>query len=433
VNGPVTPRARILAALLVLSPSLVCAESLQEAWQKAIAHDNSLAAASADTEEARASERAARAARWPSLSANAGYTRFDNAPQFQFAAQGAQLNAPIFRGDEYASGGVQVKVPLYTGGRISAGIGAAHQAALGADEAERVAQSALRLDVAEAYVDVLRAGRLERTAESSVASLRAHAGDVQSMVERELVARSDLLAARVALANADQQRVRAENGVAIANAAYNRRIGEPLDRLPNLEDTVPVDAALAAQPVESLLEQALQTRSEVSALTARAGALALQARAERADLLPQFAITGGYTYFDNVILDRRDFTSVGVGFTWNLFDGGQARHRSAALRSASRATERRVDDLRSQIELQVREAWLNVREARARVTASGEAVAQAEENLRITRELYGSGLGTNTQVLDAVALQVSAINNRDNAALDESLALLRLAHAVGTL
>jgi outer membrane protein TolC len=423
----------LVAAATLLVPAWSAAETLQQAWQLAMQHDNGLAAASADADSARASERAARAARWPSLSANAAYTGFSTAPEFQFAAGGVTLQAPIFSGDDYASSTIQMKLPLYTGGRITAGIGAAEKAALGASEAERVALASLRLEVAESYVDVLRAKRLERTAESSVASLRAHAGDVESLVERELVARSDLLAARVALANAEQQRVRADNATAVAYAAYNRRLGEALDRTPQLEEPIPADPALAAEPLEALLSRARESRSELSALAARAEALALQARVERADLLPQLALTGGYTYLENEFLDRKDFSSVGVGVTWSLFDGGQARNRSAALRSASRAAARRVDDLRTQIELQVREAWLNLREAGARVKASAEAVAQAEENLRITRELYGTGLGTNTEVLDAIALQVSATNNRDNAVLDESLARLRLARAVGSL
>ena len=72
------------------------------------------------------------------------------------------------------------------------------------------------------------------------------------------------------------------------------------------------------------------------------------------------------------------------------------------------------------------------RRRRRALKASGEAVAQAEENLRMSRELYGAGLATNTQVLDAVALQVNAVNNRDNAVLDESLSQLRLARASGS-
>lgn len=58
---------------------------------------------------------------------------------------------------------------------------------------------------------------------------------------------------------------------------------------------------------------------------------------------------------------------------------------------------------------------------------------QADENLRMSRELYGAGLATNTQVLDAVTLQINAVNNHDNATLDEALSQVRLEHAVGVL
>jgi outer membrane protein TolC len=64
---------------------------------------------------------------------------------------------------------------------------------------------------------------------------------------------------------------------------------------------------------------------------------------------------------------------------------------------------------------------------------SRQAVGQAEENLRVSRELYGAGLATNTQVLDAVARQAGAVANRDGAELDAELARLALARAVGEL
>jgi outer membrane protein TolC len=214
---------------------------------------------------------------------------------------------------------------------------------------------------------------------------------------------------------------------------YNRRLGEPLGREPELEQRIAADAFLPVTALETLVQRALGSRSELKALSARAETLVSQAHAEAGKALPQLALVGGYTHLDNQILDRQDFSTVGVGFTWNLFDGGQARHRAAALQSASRAAQSRLEDLRSRVELEVRQAWLDVHEARARLESSGEAVSQAQENLRSSRELYSVGLSTNTQVLDAIALQTAALINRDNAELDESLALLRLSYAVGAL
>lgn len=434
-----SPPARSLPITLLAVAAVAAwppagAETLQDAWRLALSHDKALAAAGHDVEGARAAEQAAHGARWPSLDATGGYTRLNASPALDVVTPGFVFRSgPIFKDDQFVSGSVQLKLPLYSGGQISAGIDAARHALVGASENEESTTSALKLEVAEAYVGVLRARRTLEAAHSSVESLTAHASDVQHMVERDLVARADLLAARVALANAEQVRVRAANTGEFAQATYNRRLGEPLGRSAELDQRIPADTSLAAVPVETLVQRALASRSELKALAARADALASQSHAETGKALPQVALIGGYTHFDNQILDRQDFSTVGVAFTWNLFDGGQARQRAAALRSAGHAAQERLEDLRSSIELQVRQAWLDVHEAQARVRASGEAVAQAEENLRSSRELYGAGLATNTQVLDAVSLEVNAVSNRDNATLDESLALLRLSYAAGAL
>lgn len=429
---------RAAACLAAVAAALVThrggAETLDQAWQMAIANNQSLAAAHDDVEGARAKVRAARDGRWPTVDTNIGYTRLNAAPRLDVVTPGFTFRSgPIFKDDRYVSGTVQVKLPLYAGGRITAGIHAARESLTGMSAQEQVTLSDLKLAVAEAYVGVLRARSELAAADASVGSLQAHASDAKSMYQRQMVAKSDLLAAEVALANAEEQQVNAANDVQIALADYNRLLGQPLERAPGLDARVAVDPTLVSEPVSALLRQALASRSELKGLAAQSSALAAQARAVTATRLPQVALTGGYTHFDNQILDRQNFSMVGVGFTWNLFDGGVARNEADSLHSESRAAGRRLDDLRSQVELQVRRDWLAVRAAQARVAASRQATAQAAENLRISRELYGVGLASNTQVLDAVTLEIQATNNRDNATLDEALAGIELAYAVGSL
>ncbi len=433
-----SPRRRgsvwLIAAAVVLAGRGAAAETLQQAWQMAIANNQALAAAAAEVDGARAKVRAARDAHWPSVDTTIGYTRLNASPQLDVVTPGLTFRSgPIFKNDQFVSGTVQLKLPLYAGGRITAGVHAARDALTGTSAQEQATLSDLKLAVAEAYVEVLRAKSELAVADASVKSLGAHVRDVQSMFQRQLVAKSDVLAAEVALANAKEQQVSAGNALQIALAGYNRLLGQPLGRSPQLNETVEVDPALASEPVSALVRQALASRSELKGLAAQAGALASQARAVTATRLPQIALTGGYTHYDNQILDRQNFSMVGVGLTWNLFDGGAASNEADALHSRSLAAERRLSDLRSQIELQVRQAWLAVGAARARVTASREATSQAAENLRDSRELYGVGLASNTQVLDAVTLETAATNNHDNAVLDEALAGIQLAYAVGAL
>ena len=427
-------RLLVLVAILAVSPAR--AETLEDAWRMAVERDAGLAAVRDRTEAGRAGEQAARAERWPKLTVDGSYQRFDDAPAFSFPVGGNTFVSPeLVSGDDFLMGRARVEVPLFTGGRVSAGIESATQAARGAGLAQESYEQDLRLQVATAYVEVLRARRALRAAESAVASLNAHVSDVAVMVEREAVARNDLLAARVTLADAEQVRLRTENRHAMALAGYNRLLGEPMDRVPDLAE-LPADMAeapLAAASVDELVERARASRRELSGLEARSLALAEQARSENASRWPQVGLMADYQHLENEVLDDEDFALVGVGFSWTLFDAGRIRERANALQSASRAAARDRDDLHSRVALEVRQAWLDVHEAAARVPLTREAVEQAEENLRVGRELYGVGLATNTVVLDAEALRLGAVSNHDNAVLDVALGNLRLQRAIGEL
>ncbi len=144
-------------------------------------------------------------------------------------------------------------------------------------------------------------------------------------------------------------------------------------------------------------------------------------------------MSGGYQYLENQFLDDETVGMAGIGVQWAVFDGGQSRKRAAALDRNRRATEQQRADASSQIELQVRQAYLGIQESRQRVIVTAQAAEQADENLRIARELYTAGLGTQTQLLQAESLRVQALRNRDDASLDAGLAQLRLARAVGAL
>ena len=141
----------------------------------------------------------------------------------------------------------------------------------------------------------------------------------------------------------------------------------------------------------------------------------------------------GYNHLDNEILDRENFASIGIGFQWRVFDSGQLKARTSALKSHARATGQQLADLRSVVALQVETAVLNREESVARIHVAAAAVGQAEENVRDAKELYASGLGTSNQVLDAETLRVVALTNRDDAAFDLLIAQFRLQRALGDL
>jgi outer membrane protein len=428
-------RPTILAAVVAgaIAAPAAWSETLHEAWALALANDRGLASVRSHAEASQLDAAAARAQRWPTLAVGGSYTWLDEAPAFDFAFTGLPLAPPpLFDDDDFAMGAATLSVPLFTGGRISSGIAAAEARGRGAGAQALGAEQDLRLAVAEAYVGVLGARKALAVADSNVRTLESLAGDVGAMYERELVPKNELLAVQVALADARQNRLRAANAAEIAQASYNRRLGQPLDRPAVIEEVIPAPEALP-DDLATLIALALERRTELDALGEQARAYGQLAKVERSRVLPQVSVSGGYNYLENQFLDDDAFVMAGVGVQWALFDGGVSRKRAAALERSRRATEEQRADVESLVALQVRQAWLDVDETRQRVRVTGDAVDQAEENLRIARERYGAGLGTQTQLLEAETLRVQALTNRDNAALDAGLARLRLARAVGSL
>jgi len=428
------PRRSIGCAFVLLVASWgTHAESLADAWAMALQSDGTVAAAHSEREAADAEHSAAQRQRWPSLDLNGTYTQLQHAPLFDITTPAGQLQAPIWRHDGYAAAGADLSVPVWTSGRTSGAIGAAAAGARGAAAQERGSTADVKLAVAESYVAVFRARRALDVAQSNLTSLQAHRDDVQILFDKQAVPQSDLLGAQVSFANAQQQRLRAANAVRLATAAYNRWVGQPLERTPDLDEPAGTPAAGPDEGLDQMVARALEQRAEIATLAAQQEKFEQAARAEGAQGLPQVALHAGYNHFDNQILDRENFASVGIGFQWKVFDSGQLRARTGALRSHARAAGHELAELRSVVALQVETALLDRDEAAARIHVAATAVGQAEENVRDAKELYASGLGTSNQVLDAESLRVVALTNRDDAAFDLLIAQFRLQRALGDL
>jgi outer membrane protein TolC len=153
--------------------------------------------------------------------------------------------------------------------------------------------------------------------------------------------------------------------------------------------------------------------------------------AVRSEYYPQLFLAGGYDYAQNQYQVNEGNWSVLAGMEINIFSGKitgeKIRQKESELRVLERAREQFLDAVR----LEVQEALLSLETARARVVAVGTAVEQAKENLRLEQLSYAEGVGTSTDVLDAVSLLSTAEQNALNARHDVVDAQARLDFAVG--
>jgi outer membrane protein len=382
----------------------------------------------------------------PSSTKNREQKRDPEMPSFEIASQyseysdnhalkadllGQSFRIPV---TEQGLGSYQAMatVPIFTGGRISHAIAAASSAAQAAKSMETASDRDLKLQVAEAYVNVLRASSYLRVAKSHVETLEAHQKDVDNLVDQGMAARTAKLSVEVALLDAQQQVVQAENVVNLSKAAYNRLLGRPLDQEVTLDELSP-EPEMQQEDVASLSSLAIANRTELQAIECQRTALDHQSKAVRGETLPQFGVSAGYQYIQDRYLSPQGSWLVAVGAQWTVFDGGSSHSRASALTSQVSAASEQKQEVSSQISLQVRQSWLDLTSTRKRVEVTEAAIVQANENLRVARDRYINGLATYTEVLDAETMRVASETSHSNALYDAVMAGLRLRYAVGQL
>jgi outer membrane protein TolC len=86
---------------------------------------------------------------------------------------------------------------------------------------------------------------------------------------------------------------------------------------------------------------------------------------------------------------------------WTLFDGGYTAGRIDAADAGVRQATLALQQVENGVELEVRQAYLNVGQASAQVDASRQLVALAEENQRLAQVRYRGGVGTALELQDA--------------------------------
>lgn len=418
--------------LIGLSMSLVAtgasAETLEDAWDSAINNNHQIKSAKADTSASEQQLQSVQGQRLPDLNVSSGYTQFSETPaaKTQIAGQSAQFStaqAGSVKAQAIAS------VPIFTSGRISHNINAAEASLQAVQSNETTSALNIKMQVAEVYITVLRMESALQVAQSHVDTLGLHMKDVNNLLDQGMVARNDALAANVELVNAQQLVVQAENQLDIAKARYNQL----LDR--NLADTVKLTHQFPETPQGTLNElssNAIKQRPELVALTQQIESLGQQAQSVKAGLLPQVAINGGYQYQENRYQAFQGLWMANVGMEWKIFDGSSG-HRSDAITKQAMSLKEQRDDLSSIIGLQVRQAWLDIQESQKRIAVTQQAIAQADENLKVTTDRYQQGLSTNTDVLKAEDLRTTTHVNLNNATYDAALATLHLRRAVGVL
>jgi outer membrane protein TolC len=125
-------------------------------------------------------------------------------------------------------------------------------------------------------------------------------------------------------------------------------------------------------------------------------------RISRSTYLPTVALVGKQTlYAHHLPRNLMPRTMIGVGFTWNLFDGlnRETDVRTARLVKESVALGR--EKAESALGVLVQKLYTELQEAQTEVSTLRATLSLSEELLRIRRKSFDEGMCTSTEVVDA--------------------------------
>jgi len=324
--------------------------------------------------------------------------------------------------------------PLFTYGQIGAAIRAARVGLATADDQLRIFRQAALRDVSAVFHDVLLARELQAIAVQSRDQRERLLDEARKKNAAGTATDYDVLAAEVALRNAEPEVLRTENLVRIAR-----------DRLRFLlaRDDLEVDVSgelaveVAEYPrYEEAIAAARANRPELSDVRHRLGVSQELITIARAGNKPRVDLNAaaGWKQTDTSFGDAGGQTwSAGVFLTWPLFNGLRTRGQVAQAQSDKATLRIEEAKLLDAIALECRDAVNAVREAGEIAKALSGTVAQAERLLAMAEKGYEFGVKTKLEVDDA---QLNLSRARGNLALARRnylVARVNLAHATGTL
>jgi len=286
--------------------------------------------------------------------------------------------------------------------------------------------------VVAAVLDVATSRQFVEVAAQGLSDAREHLRIAETLEAAGMGLASDVLRAKVAVASAEGAKVVAGNRLELARRRLALAMGEPgappvdvVGPLPEFPDPgAPLDNGTG-----------MTGRADLRASSLRVANAGSNVELRRSGYLPDVGFAAAYQVDAEDSPFSTDSRSwrVGVGLTWNLFDG--MRREAEVGKAASELRRARAYDrgVRDQAAFEAAQADLGVKEATLRAEIARAALASAEESVRLLTSRYENRLGRMVDLLDAQTALDAARAARIRAENDVRLSRAQRLYASGGL
>ncbi|AKV03600.1 outer membrane efflux protein [Labilithrix luteola] len=267
---------------------------------------------------------------------------------------------------------------------------------------QRTTSQTVIVNVRNAYFTARAQKDLETVARNTLANQLRHLAQTQGMVsvgtQPEIAlaqARNDVASARVSLINA-------QNAYDVSKAQLAQAMGSGSDGGDfeiGDDELAPVEGEDGAP--ELLFDRAMKNRPELVALARQNESQRLTVRSIRGAYWPTLTASGGVAETGTDLGELGLAWNVGMTLAWPFYQGGLTKNQVREAEANLDATQAQIDTTKLAIRVDVQQASLSIRAAKASKIAAEEAVANARERLRLAEGRYGAGVGSIIELGDA--------------------------------
>ena len=407
----------------------------------------------AEIDRKRADEAAA--AGRPNVNATASATRYDQATKIAIGA-----SPPIEVQKEHSELlSINLANTIDLTGQIRT---ASNQATLQSQADEYQVQQIRNARILRAqtvYYNLLRARHQVQVAQAALTDAQTQAATAVNLNTEGVGQRIDVLRANTQVATAQQNLSQAQNAAAIAQANFNDLVGQPLATPVYVKDVAganvgvtavgsaavgaptnletlfaPPTAEIDAIDIDRSLATAYAQRPEILSAATLVRANQLGIKLAHAGLEPSLRITAAGDYFPTTSFQtpRQRTAEITAAVVFPLYDGGATRDRVAEAKLRTQNAETTLSSTRSDVALDVRQAYLNLATAASQISSANSALEQAVAARQLAQIRYEGQVGLYLEVTDAEAALVSAQNNQVNAVYNYEIARAQYLTALGT-
>lgn len=385
---------------------------LKESVNYAIKHNPSVLASKKNLEAAHARLSQAFGAFLPKININGNYGKAYSQPQ-TMQIQGQVISFGTTETNTSKSLTASLTQPIFVPA-LFPGYNIALNQYNSASEDLRKAVQKTTYDVTAAYFSVLAGKRYVELQEETLKLAKSHLEQVESMLNTGFSTKADLLRAQVQVENSNLGLTKAHNAFDIAKNTFNNTLGRALEE--------PVDLKIELYPdfkvlpkYEDLIKTAFMYRPEWRQFLLGKKIAEDNLGLAQTGFLPNVTLAGqtgnNIVEYASFKSDANSWNVVGTA-SWTLFDGLTVANKvreAAAMLDAARANE---DQTRNNIELEIKNAYYDLKSAKEALVSTKKAQEFADESYKVSDLRFTSGMGTNLEVIDAqVSLNTAKLNH----------------------